>query len=111
LHPDAALRERLQGHASPAISFNYLGHFDQVMGSESFFSLATEDSGLAEGLENKPVHHLEVNAMIVREQMHFFFRYNTQLYAEKTVQILADGYLNRLNQLVSITPLTGFKVF
>src|SRR5207302_10570711 len=40
LHADPQLRARLQEQPQPAISFNYLGQFDQALGTEALFSLA-----------------------------------------------------------------------
>src|SRR5438094_338543 len=70
LHPDPELRGRLQEQPQPAISFNYLGQFDQVLGAEALFSLASESPGGDQASENRQVHQLDVAAFIVGEQLH-----------------------------------------
>ena len=47
LHPDPAVRSSLRGRYEPQVSLNYLGQFDQVMGSDALFPLASEPSGFA----------------------------------------------------------------
>src|SRR2546429_379551 len=51
LHPDVEIRQRLQEQEQPAVSFNYLGQFDQVLGHEALFALAPESSGRENALE------------------------------------------------------------
>src|SRR5439155_25797925 len=68
LHPDPQVRGRLQEQSQPAISFNYLGQFDQVLGSEALFTLAPESSGWELAPEDQRVHQLDVVALIVGEE-------------------------------------------
>src|SRR5205814_10652569 len=109
LHPDPQVRGRLQEQSQPAISFNYLGQFDQVLGSEALFTLAPESSGWELAPENQRVHQLDVVALIVGEQLHFFWQYSAQLHHAQTIVRLAQSYQTRLQQLISFTQAAAFR--
>src|SRR5207237_7675276 len=103
LHPDQRIRGRLQEQPQPAISFNYLGQFDQVLGREALFALAPESPGWEVAPENQRVHQLDVVALIVGEQLHLSWQYSAQLHHAQTMLRLAEAYEARLQQLISFT--------
>src|SRR5947209_19820951 len=109
LHPDAQVRQRLQEQGQPAVSFNYLGQFDQVLGHEALFALAPESSGRENALENQRAHQLDVVALIVGEQLHLLWQYSAQLYQAETMLRLAQSYLTRLRQVISLTQAAVFR--
>jgi non-ribosomal peptide synthase protein (TIGR01720 family) len=109
LHPDAQLRQRLQEQGQPAVSFNYLGQFDQVLGEEALFALAPESAGRENALENQRTHQLDVVALIVGEQLHLLWQYSAQLYHAQTMLRLAQSYLTRLQQVISLTQAAVFR--
>src|SRR5437588_7279247 len=102
LHPDAQMRRRLQEQPQPAISFNYLGQFDQVLGAEALFALAAESPGWEQALENQRAHQLDVVALIVEEQLHLSVQYSTQQHRAESMQQLAGAYVARLQQLIAV---------
>ncbi|MBV9689028.1 MAG: amino acid adenylation domain-containing protein, partial [Ktedonobacteraceae bacterium] len=108
LHPDPAVRSSLRGRYEPQVSLNYLGQFDQVMGSDALFPLAPEPSGLTHGPENQRIHQLYVLAMIVEDQLHISWQYSTQLHRAETMQQLTQRYLTRLRQFISSSQQTTF---
>ncbi|MBV8695972.1 MAG: amino acid adenylation domain-containing protein, partial [Ktedonobacteraceae bacterium] len=101
LHPDTTVRNSLRGRYEPQASLNYLGQFDQVMGSDALFPLASEPSGMAHGPENQRIHQLYVLAMIVGDQLQISWQYSAQLHRAETIQQLTRYYLTRLRQLIS----------
>ena len=109
LHPDVEIRQRLQEQEQPAVSFNYLGQFDQVLGHEALFALAPESSGRENALENQRAHQLDVVALIVGEQLHLLWQYSAQLYQAETMLRLAQSYLTRLRQVISLTQAAVFR--
>src|SRR5256714_5785861 len=104
LHPDAQLRRRLQEQGQPAVSFNYLGQFDQVLGREALFALAPEDTGWQHAPENQRTHQLDVVALIVGEQLQLSLQYSGQQYRPESMQQLAQAYVARLQQLIAQAP-------
>src|SRR5256884_5410610 len=103
LHPDNEIRQRLQEQGRAALSFNYLGQFDQVLGREALFALAPEDTGWQQDPENQRVHRLNVVALIVGEQLQLSLQYSGQQRAE-SMQQLAQAYVARLQQLIAQAP-------
>src|SRR2546429_4917746 len=101
LHPDVEIRQRLQEQGQPAVSFNYLGQFDQVLGGEALFALAPEDTGWEHAPENQRAHQLDVVALIVGEQLQFSLQYSGQQYRSESMQQLAEAYVARLQQLIA----------
>src|SRR5207302_6279815 len=53
LHPDVEIRRRLQEQGQPAVSFNYLGQFDQVLGDEALFAPAPKERAGSRTLRTK----------------------------------------------------------
>src|SRR2546423_2270504 len=101
LHPDVEIRQRLQEQGQAAVSFNYLGQFDQVLGGEALFALAPEDTGWEHAPENQRAHQLDVVALIVGEQLQFSLQYSGQQYRSESMQQLAEAYVARLQQLIA----------
>src|SRR2546429_8983434 len=104
LHPDAQMRRRLQEQGQPAVSFNYLGQFDQVLGREALFALAPEDTGWEHAPENQRTHQLDIVSLIVGEQLQFSLQYSGQQYRPESMQQLAQAYVVRLQQLIAQAP-------
>src|SRR5205807_9062567 len=104
LHPDVELRRRLQAQGQAAVSVNYLGQFDQVLGGEALFALAPEDTGWEQAPENRRVHQLDVVALIVGEQLHLSLHYSGQQQLAESMQQLAEAYVVRLQQLIAQAP-------
>jgi non-ribosomal peptide synthase protein (TIGR01720 family) len=109
LHADPQLRGRLREQPQPALSFNYLGQFDQVLGSEALFALAPESSGWELAPENQRVHQLDIVALVVGEQLHLSWQYSAQLHHAQTIVRLAEAYEARLQQLISFTQAAAFR--
>src|SRR5205085_12373710 len=101
LHPDNEIRQRLQDQGRAALSFNYLGQFDQVLGREALFALAPEDTGWQHAPENQRAHQLDVVALIVGEQLHLSLQYSGPQYRPESMQQLAEAYVARLQQLIA----------
>ena len=99
----------MQEQPQPAISFNYLGQFDQVLGAEALFALAAESPGWQYAPENQRAHQLDVVALIVEEQLHLHWQYSAQLYHAQAVLRLAQSYLTRLQQVISFTQAVVFR--
>jgi amino acid adenylation domain-containing protein/non-ribosomal peptide synthase protein (TIGR01720 family) len=102
LHPDPQLRASLQEQPQPAISFNYLGQFDQVLGSDALFSLAPESPGRQQDPQNQRMHQLDIVALVVGEQLHLSLQYGTQLHHAQTMLRLTQSYLARLQHLIAL---------
>jgi len=97
---DEPLRRRLAAAPAPAISFNYLGQFDQALGGESPFAPAHEPGGAPYGPHNRRAHLLDVNSVVIDGRLHVDFHYGRHVHRRETIEALASGYVRALERLI-----------
>ncbi|ENQ3112647.1 amino acid adenylation domain-containing protein [Bacillus cereus] len=85
----------------PSISFNYLGQFDQVFSKESLFMQEAGFTFLDHAPGSKPSHLIEVIGMVKDEKLHFIWMYSREQFSKLKIQVIADGMLRHLRQLIN----------
>lgn len=85
----------------PPISFNYLGQFDQVFSKESLFMQEAGFTFLDHTPDSKPSHLIEVIGMVKDEKLHFIWMYSREQFSKLKIQVIADGMLRHLRQLIN----------
>lgn len=85
----------------PSISFNYLGQFDQVFSRDSLFMQETGFTFLDHAPDSKPSHLIEVIGMVKDEKLHFIWMYSREQFSKLKIQVIADGMLRHLRQLIN----------
>lgn len=85
----------------PSISFNYLGQFDQVFSKESLFMQEAGFTFLDHAPSSKPSHLIEVIGMVKDEKLHFIWMYSREQFSKLKIQVIADGMLRHLRQLIN----------
>ncbi|OUB65039.1 non-ribosomal peptide synthetase [Bacillus thuringiensis serovar zhaodongensis] len=85
----------------PSISFNYLGQFDQVFSRESLFMQETGFTFLDHAPDSKPFHLIDVIGMVKDEKLHFVWMYSREQFSKLKIQLIADGMLRHLRQLIN----------
>lgn len=85
----------------PSISFNYLGQFDQVFSKESLFVQEAGFTFLDHAPDSKPSHLIEVIGMVKDEKLHFIWMYSREQFSKLKIQVIADGMLRHLRQLIN----------
>jgi non-ribosomal peptide synthase protein (TIGR01720 family) len=93
------VREQLKTLPQPQISFNYLGQFDQVLGQDSWFGPAGEDSGASLTAGYHRPHMLDVTGSITGGQLRTVFTYSENLHRRSTIEALASSYIHQLRVL------------
>ncbi|MBH0346844.1 non-ribosomal peptide synthetase [Bacillus thuringiensis serovar muju] len=91
----------------PPISFNYLGQFDQVFSKESLFMQEAGFTFLDHAPDSKPSHLIDVIGMVKDEKLHFIWMYSREQFSKLKIQVIADGMLRHLCQLIN-KPTTEF---
>ncbi|EEM96244.1 non-ribosomal peptide synthetase [Bacillus thuringiensis] len=86
---------------NPSISFNYLGQFDQVFSRESLFMQETGFTFLDHAPDSKPSHLIDVIGMVKDEKLHFVWMYSREQFSKLKIQLIADGMLRHLRQLIN----------
>ncbi|MCG7410807.1 amino acid adenylation domain-containing protein [Paenibacillus sp. ACRRX] len=80
----------LERQEKPAISFNYLGNFDQLFSSTSMFvkNLAFNESNFAGS--SKRLHIIDVVGVILEEKLHLIWMYSHKHYEDSTIHNIAE---------------------
>lgn len=98
-HPDAAMREQMQA-GDIAVSFNYLGQFDQSV-SDGPFQFAPESTGADASEHEKSAHTLDVVSMVTEGELNVRFQYDTGAHSSAAMESLFDDYLHHLRELIA----------
>ncbi|NRR15835.1 non-ribosomal peptide synthetase [Bacillus pacificus] len=85
----------------PPISFNYLGQFDQVFSKESLFMQEAGFTFSDHAPDSKPSHLIDVIGMVKDEKLHFIWMYSREQFSKLKIQVIADGMLRHLCQLIN----------
>jgi len=113
LSEDQAVRERLRTIPAGALSFNYLGQFDQVLQGSALLSAAEEASGGAQRDDERLAYQLTLNSLVREGRLQTSWVYSEQAYAAATIEQLAEAYLNSLREIIAHCRLAetgGFTV-
>ena len=84
------------------ISFNYLGQFDQVLGTEGgMVQAAAENSGRGQSEEVEREQKLEVSGGVVGGVLQIGWTYSAEKYERETIDRLAQDYMNQLAEIIA----------
>jgi non-ribosomal peptide synthase protein (TIGR01720 family) len=91
----------LAGAAEPALVFNYLGQFDQILGRSGLFRFAEESTGPWHSPKQKRRQILETNCVVINGRLEIAWTYNQNLHAGKDVGALAAEYTAALKDVIA----------
>ncbi|WP_322615329.1 non-ribosomal peptide synthetase [Pseudomonas sp. BIC9C] len=97
---EPAQREALQQLPAPRITFNYLGQFDRQFDDAALFVPAAESGGQAQGGDAPLANWLSVEGQVYGGQLSLQWGFSRDMFAESTVQQLADAYAEELKVLI-----------
>ena len=100
LHKDAVVRDSLYMEDA-AISFNYLGQFDQVLTADAGLSPAPESSGASFSASARRAHLIDITGAIEDGQLRVTWTYSQNVHRRETIDALATYYLMALRQLIA----------
>jgi non-ribosomal peptide synthase protein (TIGR01720 family) len=100
LSGDGAIVERLRAFPQPQVSFNYLGQFDQTLGS-SCFEWAAEPIETSHDTGGTRRHLLSINGSIRANRLQIGWTYSSAVHRPATVEALAQRFLTALRALIS----------
>lgn len=86
---------------APAVSFNYLGQFDQSMGQDSLFDLALEQPGAMQADDETRTHAVDVVAFVKDQRLQVVFTYCPTYVRAEDVAAWAAQYVKALRGLVA----------
>ncbi len=84
----------------PAMVFNYLGQFDQVVADSRLFRFAAESTGPWHSPRQRRRHALEINCQIIGGQLELCWTYNPGAQSEAVISQFAERFLVALRVLI-----------
>ncbi|NSZ03824.1 amino acid adenylation domain-containing protein [Agrobacterium tumefaciens] len=82
------------------IRFNYLGQTDMLFSGDALLSRAAEPAGDPRGARNSRGVLLDINAIVIGGQMRIRLAYSDEIHDRATIESLAAGFRNHLENLV-----------
>ena len=83
------------------MSFNYLGQFDQVFSTGSFWRMAQEYPGPSYSMRGMRHHLLNVEISIIDKKMHIMWLYSENIHRQSTIDYLAQNYVDAIRALIA----------
>ncbi len=100
LCPDPSVAERLRALPPAAVSFNYLGRLDSSRSGEGVLAAAPEPVGPYRSPRNRPVHVLEIVAMVYAGELRIEWIYDAGRVERERVHRLSDRFAAALRELI-----------
>jgi amino acid adenylation domain-containing protein/non-ribosomal peptide synthase protein (TIGR01720 family) len=97
---EPAQRQVLQDLPAPRITFNYLGQFDRQFDDAALLVPAPESGGQAQSDDAPLANWLTVEGQVYGGQLSLQWGFSRDMFAESTVQRLADAYTEELKTLI-----------
>ncbi len=99
---DEAARRQLRELPVPRITFNYLGQFDGSFDAqEGLFRPAGEGKGAGHSPEAPLDSWLSIDGQVYNGELNLAWTFSSDMYAEATIQGLADAYALELQALIT----------
>jgi non-ribosomal peptide synthase protein (TIGR01720 family) len=102
LSKDKSLISEMQRLPKPEIAFNYLGQFDDRTSAESSILPAQPTKGEERSPQNKRSYLIEITAAVVNGRLNMEWTYNSKMYKENTMLLLANAYLDEIKAIVNL---------
>jgi amino acid adenylation domain-containing protein/non-ribosomal peptide synthase protein (TIGR01720 family) len=101
LHGNQQVREALQPRKPVEISFNYLGHLDQVLDPQGIFTGAAESGGTTQSPLQRRNHIIDITASVQQHELQVQLFYSRNLHERSTMERIGQELLGNLNRLVA----------
>jgi len=98
---DDLCKRSLAALPSAAITFNYLGQFDQSFGADALFHPLDESAGVAHDPDAPLPNELSVDSQVYGGELVLRWTFSRERHDPQTLQALADAYLAELQGLVA----------
>lgn len=87
-------------HASPEVSFNYLGQFDADL-SHDLFSLSSMPAGGSVDPNMEKRFSIEINAHVLNGQLEVRWNYSSRQFKENTMKNVLSAFMEELENVVN----------
>jgi len=97
---DDLCRQAMAALPKAAITFNYLGQFDQSFGVDALFHPLDESAGIAHDLDAPLPNELSVDSQVYGGELVLRWTFSRERHDRQTINELADAYLAELRSLI-----------
>jgi non-ribosomal peptide synthase protein (TIGR01720 family) len=101
LSPDEGVREEMRRLGEADVSFNYLGQWDQAMGSGTGWRVALERQGEGRSERGRRRHLIEINGMVRGGRLEVGWTYSRGRHLEETVRRVAERFIEELRGIIA----------
>ncbi len=98
---DDLCQQTMAALPSAAITFNYLGQFDQSFGADALFHPLDESAGAAHDPDAPLPNELSVDSQVYGGELVLRWTFSRERHDSQTIRALADGYLAELQSLIA----------
>jgi non-ribosomal peptide synthase protein (TIGR01720 family) len=100
LCPDAGIRRSLQTVPEPQVSFNYLGQFDNVIGSSGRFEISDMPCGRSIANSVRRRHLVDIVARVIDGRLHVNWVFCRLLHDRAAIAAVAERYASLLRDVL-----------
>jgi amino acid adenylation domain-containing protein/non-ribosomal peptide synthase protein (TIGR01720 family) len=90
----------LGDHPQPAVLFNYLGQFDQVLAGSSLFRFAAEPAGPWHSQRAPRRHLIDLLALVIHGRLQMRWTYSENIHRRQTVERLAQSFVEAVREVL-----------
>ncbi|MFI8376818.1 non-ribosomal peptide synthetase [Pseudomonas helleri] len=98
---DSATRQALADLPVAAVTFNYLGQFDQSFGADALFRPLAEATGAAHDPLAPLPNELSIDGQVYGGQLQLRWTFSAERYTPQTIATLAEAYVSELETLIA----------
>ena len=98
---DSATRQALAQLPVAAVTFNYLGQFDQSFGADALFRPLAEATGAAHDPLAPLPNELSIDGQVYGGQLQLRWTFSAERYTPQTIATLAEAYVSELETLIA----------
>ncbi|AUG09131.1 non-ribosomal peptide synthetase [Pseudomonas sp. S09G 359] len=98
---DDQCRQTMAALPTAAITFNYLGQFDQSFGADALFHPLDESAGVAHDPDAPLPNELSVDSQVYGGELVLRWTFSRERHDQQTIRELADAYLAELQSLIA----------
>lgn len=101
LHPDAAIRQQIQGQPKAQVTFTYFGQYDQMLQIAPGWRFAQDERASSyDPLLSRGSYFFNVHGVVIDGKLQLNSNYSTRIHRQETVQGLLHGMADYLKVLI-----------
>jgi len=100
MHPDRHIADQLRSLPQAPVSFNYLGHSQQMAGREGILTPAPESVGPTNGPRNERAHLVDVNGDVSGGRLRMTWTFSRNRHRRQNMERVCHRFVMALQELI-----------